>query len=194
LNDILPSDDLLSLTAEIVSAHVGNNRVSVDELPTLIASVHQALAGASATAEPAAPAQEPAVPIRSSIKPDHLVSLESGKKMKMLKRYLMTNYGMTPADYRAKWGLPRDYPMVAPDYSRQRKELAVKSGLGRGREKAPSTKVTPAPADVAAPPPAAAPAPEAAASRAKPKSSGRSTLKIKVPKSEPRPVAPVEVA
>jgi predicted transcriptional regulator len=133
LADTVPSNDLLALTADIVSAHVGNNNVTAAELPGLIVSVHKALSGAGAPAEPAAPPQQPAVPIRSSVKPDHIISLESGKKMKMLKRYLMTNYGMTPADYRAKWGLPKDYPMVAPNYAQQRKALAMKIGLGRGR-------------------------------------------------------------
>ena len=181
-DDILPSNDLLSLTADIVSAHVGNNSVSVGDLPTLIASVHNALAGARAPAEPAAPAQEPAVSIRSSIKPDHLVSLESGKKMKMLKRYLMTNYGMSPADYRAKWGLPKDYPMVASDYAQQRKEIALKIGLGRGRTKAPAEESIPAPV------------PAATASGSKPKGSGKGTLKIKTPRSEPSRVPPIETA
>jgi predicted transcriptional regulator len=104
----------------------------VSDLPTLIKSVHDALAclGQPAPAEAEAK-QQPAVSIRSSVKPDHIVSLESGKKMKMLKRYLMTNYQMTPADYRKKWGLPSDYPMVAPDYAATRKALAVKIGLGR---------------------------------------------------------------
>src|SRR5258708_36411363 len=149
------SEDLLALTADIVSAHVGNHTVALNELPKLISSVHTALA---ATTAPVAetPKQKPAVPVRSSVKPDYIVSLESGKKMKMLKRYLMTNYGMTPADYRAKWGLPKDYPMVAPNYAQQRKELAVKIGLGRGGRKA-TPKAAPKAAPKKAAPKARAP-------------------------------------
>jgi predicted transcriptional regulator len=140
------SEDFFALTADIVSAHVGNNTVAANELPTLISSVYKALAATTAPAAADAPKQEPAVSVRSSIKPDHIISLESGKKMKMLKRYLMTNYGMTPADYRAKWGLPKDYPMVAPNYAQQRKELALKIGLGRGGRRAaskPAAKAAP---------------------------------------------------
>lgn len=131
-------ETLITLTADIVAAHVSNNSVSVSDLPTLIANVHGALSGLGArpVAEEAAP--EPAVSVRASIKPDYLVCLEDGKKLKMLKRHLMTHYGMTPDDYRAKWGLPKDYPMVAPNYAEQRRSLAVKIGLGRkpgGRRK-----------------------------------------------------------
>jgi predicted transcriptional regulator len=129
---------LITLTADIVAAHVSNNKVSVDDVPTLISNVHSALSGlnAPAAALPAAK-QEPAVSIRASIKPDFIVCLEDGKKMKMLRRHLMTAYGMTPDDYRAKWGLPSDYPMVAPNYAAQRAELAKKIGLGTkgGRRK-----------------------------------------------------------
>lgn len=124
-------ETLITLTADIVAAHVSNNSVAVSDLPNLINNVHGALAGLSGG--PAAPAAklEPAVSIRSSIKPDFIVCLEDGKKLKMLKRHLMTHYGMTPDDYRAKWGLPKDYPMVAPNYAEQRRTLAVKIGLGR---------------------------------------------------------------
>ena len=125
------TEELLGLTADIVSAHVGNNTVSVADVPGLISSVYTALAGLGGAAEAEKPAPTPAVPVRSSIKPDYLVSLESGKKMKMLKRYLMTNYNMTPDDYRKKWGLPKDYPMVAPNYAEQRRTLAKSIGLGR---------------------------------------------------------------
>ncbi|WP_407696456.1 MucR family transcriptional regulator [Sphingomonas abietis] len=123
--------DLISLTSDIVSAHVTNNNVPAAELPALIKSVHDALAKTNmpTVVEPAAP--EPAVPIRSSIKHDYIVCLEDGKKLKMLKRYLRTNFAMTPEEYRTKWSLPRDYPMVAPAYAETRKELAVKIGLGR---------------------------------------------------------------
>lgn len=128
-------DTLLTLTADIVAAHVSNNSVSVNDLPILIQNVHQALAGISvSTAAPEAK-QDPAVSIRSSIKPDFIVCLEDGKKLKMLKRHLMTHYGMTPDDYRRKWGLAADYPMVAPNYAEQRRALAKSIGLGTKRGK-----------------------------------------------------------
>lgn len=129
------NETLVELTADIVSAHVANNSVAVSDVAMLISSVHSALAGLGAnTQEPThAAIQAPAVSIRQSIKPDHLVCLEDGKKMKMLKRYLMTHYQMTPADYRAKWNLPADYPMVAPNYAEQRRMLAKAIGLGRKR-------------------------------------------------------------
>lgn len=121
---------LITLTADIVAAHVSNNSVAVSDVPTLIGNVHQALAGlSSGTVAVAAP--EPAVPIRSSVKKEYIVCLEDGKKLKMLKRHLMTHYGMTPDDYRAKWGLSADYPMVAPAYAEQRRVLAKAIGLGR---------------------------------------------------------------
>ena len=124
--------DFLELTATIVSAHVRNNQVAPDALPELIQSVHRSLATAG-TAEPAlAPAPlTPAVPIRKSVSPDHLVCLEDGKKLKMLKRHLRVSYGMTPEQYRGKWKLPGDYPMVAPNYAIQRSSLAKQLGLGR---------------------------------------------------------------
>lgn len=129
---------LITLTADIVAAHVSNNSVAVSDLSTLIASVHSALAGLSGGGA-AAPAPEPAVPIRGSVKKDYITCLEDGKKLKMLKRHLMTHYGMTPDDYRAKWGLPADYPMVAPAYAETRRALAKAIGLGRapgsGRKK-----------------------------------------------------------
>ncbi len=128
--------ELLAITAEIVGAHVGHNTVTLSDLPALISKVYEALAGAGEAAAPAALAKcEPAVPIRSSIKPDYLVSLEDGTKVKMLKRHLMTRYGMTPQDYRAKWGLPSDYPMVAPNYAEQRRTLAKSIGLGTKRKR-----------------------------------------------------------
>lgn len=122
---------LVTLTADIVAAHVSNNSVAVSDLPLLIQNVHGALAGLSQPDEVATVKQEPAVSIRASIKPDYIVCLEDGKKLKMLKRHLMTHYGMTPEDYRAKWGLSADYPMVAPNYAEQRRSLAHKIGLGR---------------------------------------------------------------
>ena len=123
-------DSLLALTADIVAAHVGNNNVSVGDVPTLIHNVHSALTALGTPASEPVVEQQPAVPVRSSVKPDYIVCLEDGKKLKMLKRYLASNFNMTPAEYRAKWKLPADYPMVAPNYSSQRKDLAHKMGLG----------------------------------------------------------------
>ena len=126
------ANDLLALTADIVAAHVAHNRVTVGELPELISKVHGALATLGEdSAAPAAAEQKPAVSIRSSIKPDHIICLEDGKKLTMLKRYLHTNFGMTPQQYRAKWKLPADYPMVAPNYAEKRRTLAKAIGLGR---------------------------------------------------------------
>ena len=128
-------ETLVTLTADIVAAHVSNNSVAVSDLPLLISNVHGALSGLGSA--PAVPEvkQEPAVSIRSSIKPDYIVCLEDGKKLKMLKRHLMTHYQMTPDQYRAKWNLPADYPMVAPNYAEQRRTLAKKIGLGTKRRK-----------------------------------------------------------
>jgi predicted transcriptional regulator len=126
------SNDILSLTADIVAAHVGHNRVTVGEVPELIAKVHAALSGlGQETTSTAAAEQKPAVSVRSSVKPDYIVCLEDGKRLTMLKRYLQTNYGMTPQQYRAKWKLPADYPMVAPNYAEKRRSLAKAIGLGR---------------------------------------------------------------
>ena len=126
-------DTLINLTADIVAAHVSNNVVAVGDLANLIRNVHQALS--SLGAEQAAPEVklEPAVSIRASVKPDYIVCLEDGKKLKMLKRHLMTHYQMTPEDYRQKWGLAADYPMVAPNYAEQRRSLAKSIGLGTKR-------------------------------------------------------------
>ena len=130
---------VITLTADIVAAHVSNNSVAVSDVSNLISNVHAALCGISGPAVVAEIALEPAVSIRNSIKRDYIVCLDDGKKLKMLKRHLMTHYGMTPDDYRAKWGLPADYPMVAPAYTEQRRELAKAIGLGRapgsGRKK-----------------------------------------------------------
>jgi len=125
--------DLLGMTTEIVSAYVGNNSVSSTDLPSLIQSIHRALSGVSQPPEPvdAAP-KEPAVSIKKSITPDFLICLEDGRKFKSLKRHLRTKYNLSPEDYRAKWGLPKDYPMVAPNYARARSELAKQMGLGQG--------------------------------------------------------------
>ena len=127
-------DTLITLTADIVAAHVSNNSVAVNDLPVLIANVHSALAGLDGRGAPEAK-PEPKVPVRSSIKPDYIVCLEDGKKLKMLKRHLMTHYQMTPDDYRRKWNLPSDYPMVAPNYAEQRRTLAKAIGLGTKRGK-----------------------------------------------------------
>ncbi len=131
--------DLLGLTAEIVSAHVSNNSVSVTDLPNLITEVHRTLAGLGGAAPAPVEAEKPtpAVPVKKSITPDYLVCLEDGKKMKMLKRHLQTSYGLSPEQYRERWGLPPDYPMVAPNYAQHRSSLAKKIGLGtQGRKKA----------------------------------------------------------
>ena len=131
-----PENTLIGLTADIVSAHVSNNSVAVNDLPTLIQNVHNALNGlGSAPQEPEPKRQEPAVSVRSSVKPDYIVCLEDGKKLKMLKRHLMTHYQMTPEQYRQKWGLSVDYPMVAPNYAEQRRSLAKQIGLGTKRRK-----------------------------------------------------------
>lgn len=132
-----PAEALVSLTADIVSAHVANNSVAVNDLPTLIQNVHNALAGLGKVQEEPPAKQEPAVSIRASIKPDYVVCLEDGLKMKMLKRHLMTDHGMTPDQYRQKWGLGPDYPMVAPNYAEQRRALAKKIGLGTKRRRGP---------------------------------------------------------
>lgn len=134
------NETLLTLTVDIVAAHVANNNVPVSDVAGLIARVHDALAGLGDAAEPPEPELIPAVSVRASVKPDYLVCLEDGKQMKMLKRHLSTAYNMTPDDYRAKWKLPHDYPMVAPNYAAQRRELAVKIGLGRGGRKKPTAK------------------------------------------------------
>ncbi len=128
-------ETLINLTAEIVAAHVSNNSVAVSDLPVLIQNVHGALSGLGGPVVAPEVKQEPAVSIRSSIKPDFIVCLEDGKKLKMLKRHLMTHYQMTPDQYRAKWNLAADYPMVAPNYAEQRRTLAKKIGLGTKRRK-----------------------------------------------------------
>jgi len=128
-------ETLITLTADIVSAHVSNNSVAVSDLPLLISNVHSALNGLGQRKEEPAPKPEPKVSVRSSIKPDYIVCLEDGKKLKMLKRHLMTHYSMTPDEYRQKWGLNADYPMVAPNYAEQRRTLAKKIGLGTKRRR-----------------------------------------------------------
>lgn len=122
---------LITLTSDIVAAHVSNNSVDVDDVPTLISNVYSALSGLGSAAATAEEAPEPAVSVRTSVKKDHVVCLDCGKKMKMLKRHLSTEHGMTPDEYRSRWNLSSDYPMVAPDYAATRRDLAVKIGLGR---------------------------------------------------------------
>jgi predicted transcriptional regulator len=129
------NETLITLTADIVSAHVSNNSVAVNDLPTLIQNVHVALSGLGTRVQEPEVRPEPAVSIRSSVKPDFIVCLEDGKKLKMLKRHLMTHYQMTPDEYRQKWGLNADYPMVAPNYAEQRRSLAKKIGLGTKRRR-----------------------------------------------------------
>ncbi|MGB3845429.1 MAG: MucR family transcriptional regulator [Sphingopyxis sp.] len=140
-------DMLLTLTADIVAAHVSNNSVGLADLPDLITRVHGALAGLGSSVVEPVEEQKPAVSIRSSVKPDYIVCLEDGKKLKMMRRHLMTAYGMTPDDYRAKWNLPKDYPMVAPNYAETRRALAKSIGLGakgRGGGRKPAAKEAPA--------------------------------------------------
>ena len=124
-------ETLITLTSDIVAAHVSNNDVDVNDVPALITNVYGALSGLGQDEDPVEERPDPAVSIRASVRPDYIVCLEDGKKLKMLKRYLRTNYDMTPEEYRARWDLPSDYPMVAPNYSERRKELAKKIGLGR---------------------------------------------------------------
>ena len=128
-------DTLLTLTADIVAAHVSNNSVAVSDLPNLIQNVHAALTGISGNSAAAEPKPEPKVSIRASVKPDYIVCLEDGKKLKMLKRHLMTHYNTTPDQDRQKWGLSADYPMVAPNYAEQRRTLAKSIGLGTKRRR-----------------------------------------------------------
>lgn len=131
--DTADSKSVLSLTAEIVSAHVSNNTVASDALPALIRDVFRTLSGiGTEVVEPERP--QPAVPIKRSVFADHIVCLEDGKKLKMLKRHLKTAYNMTPEQYRERWGLPAEYPMVAPTYAERRSALAKEIGLGtKGR-------------------------------------------------------------
>ncbi len=153
---------LLSLTAEVVAAFVSNNAIRAAEIPDLIKTVHASMADIvePKPAESQAAAPTPAVPIKKSITDDYLICLEDGKKFKSLRRHLQTAFGMTPDEYRAKWGLPRDYPMVAPGYAAKRSELAKATGLGNSRRKVEEAVEPPAPVEAAAvefeeaPPPA----------------------------------------
>src|SRR5438270_13603460 len=133
-------DTLLTLTADIVAAHVSNNSVAVNDLPNLIQNVHTALSGISAAAPAVEEKPQPAVSVRSSVKPDYVTCLECGQKQKMLKRHLSTAHGQTPAEYRQRFGLAADYPMVAPNYAEQRRTLAKSIGLGTKRKRGRGTK------------------------------------------------------
>ena len=128
--------NLLGLTTEIVAAHVSNNQVSVEELPVLISQVYRSLSSMGTVPEPVLEKPQPAVSVKKSVHPDYIVCLEDGKKLKMLKRHLRSTYNMTPDEYRVKWGLPQDYPMVAPNYAAQRSAFAKEIGLGRGAGRA----------------------------------------------------------
>ncbi|MDH3472072.1 MAG: MucR family transcriptional regulator [Rhodospirillales bacterium] len=130
------SNEILSLTTNIVAAHVANNPVAVNDLPQLIREVYQTLSSVGGEGEREVDRPTPAVPLKKSITPDYIVCLEDGKKLKMLKRHLKTAYNMTPEEYRERWGLAPDYPMVAPNYAKQRSKLAKQIGLGtRARRK-----------------------------------------------------------
>jgi predicted transcriptional regulator len=132
------TEDVLKLVTNIVAAYVSNNPVPVSELPAMIKSVYNTLGGLSGVSSgDATTSQKPAVNVKKSITPEYIVCLEDGKKLKMLKRYLRSRYNLTPDDYRTKWGLPADYPMVAPNYAEQRSQFAKKIGLGRN---APASK------------------------------------------------------
>ena len=130
-------DELLKFASEIVAAYVSNNPIPVAEIPAMIKSVHATLGGLAGGAPSETPtALKPAVAIKKSVTPEFIICLEDGKKLKMLKRYLRSRYDLTPEEYRAKWGLPADYPMVAPNYSTERSALAKKIGLGQTRRRA----------------------------------------------------------
>ena len=136
MNDQTVGSDLIDLAAEIVSAYVSNNSVSSSELPNLIAETHAALSRAAGRAAPVEREEsKPKIAVKKSVLPDYIICLEDGKKFKSLKRHLRTHYNMSPEEYREKWGLPHDYPMVAPNYAQARSQLAKKMGLGMRREK-----------------------------------------------------------
>ncbi len=131
-----PKSELIELAADIVSAYVSNNTVPTSDLAALIGDVHQALVkAASGAVEPVKEELKPAVPVRRSVTPDYIICLEDGKKFKSLKRHLRTHYDLSPEEYREKWGLAPDYPMVAPNYAAARSQLAKKMGLGQRRSK-----------------------------------------------------------
>jgi predicted transcriptional regulator len=127
-------EDILKLVTEIVAAYVSKNPVAAHELPGIIKNVHATLGGFN-SAEERGPTRSPAVPVKKSVQDDYIVCLEDGKKLKMLKRYLRARYKMTPDEYRARWNLPSDYPMVAPNYAQKRSDFAKKIGLGKGKDR-----------------------------------------------------------
>lgn len=129
MSEAITDKELLELTTDIVAAHLGNNTVAVNDIPQLIVDVHRALNNVGSAPVPQERPQ-PAVPVKKSVTPDYIVCLEDGKKLKMLKRHLKTAYNMTPEEYRERWNLPADYPMVAPNYAKHRSSLAKKIGLG----------------------------------------------------------------
>jgi predicted transcriptional regulator len=136
MGDEMNAPNYIELAADIVSAYVSNNSVAVGDLPVLIGEIHTALMRVSTGAvELPAEAPKPAIAVKKSITPDYIVCLEDGKKFKSLKRHLRTQYNMSPEEYREKWGLPADYPMVAPNYAQARSELAKQMGLGQQRRK-----------------------------------------------------------
>lgn len=133
--DEVAKTELVGLTAEIVSAYVSNNEVVLSDLPALIQDIHQALSRATNNSAPVEREElRPAIPVKRSVTPDYIICLEDGKKFKSLKRHLRTHYNLSPEEYREKWGLPHDYPMVAPNYAAARSALAKKMGLGTRRE------------------------------------------------------------
>ena len=139
----LNAGDTLQLATDIVAAFVSNNTMSADKLPGLLQEVHDAVRALASGGTASAGSQQPAVPIKKSVTADYVICLEDGKKLKMLKRYLRTQYGMSPEDYRRKWGLPADYPMVAPNYAKRRSEFAKEIGLGKsGSAASPRRKST----------------------------------------------------
>ena len=133
MSEKIDTNELLALTTDIVASHVSNNEVPVSELPNLIQQVFGALAQLGGAAPAIQEKLTPAVPVKKSITPDFIICLEDGKKLKMLKRHIKTRYNLSPEEYREKWGLAADYPMVAPNYASQRSELAKKIGLGTKR-------------------------------------------------------------
>jgi predicted transcriptional regulator len=136
-----PNSNLIELAADIVSAYVSNNTVPAGDLPALLSNIYNALATVGVVEpEPEPEVLKPAVSIKKSVMPDYIICLEDGKQFKSLKRHLRTQYGMSPEDYREKWGLPSDYPMVAPNYAEARSRLAKEMGLGQQRAKAPVKK------------------------------------------------------
>ena len=141
MNENTTGGGYIELTANIVSAYVSNNSVSAGEIPNLINQIHAALVRVSGGQSDAQPEPlKPAISVKKSITPDYLVCLEDGRKFKSLKRHLRTKYNMSPEEYRAKWNLPKDYPMVAPNYAKARSDLAKQMGLGQGGRQAPRKK------------------------------------------------------